>query len=81
VTPTSFLELLSAYGTILKNKRKTVEFSKNRLVAGLKVLEKAGTEIAKLNEAITIMMPTLEKTQKEVGDTMKILAVEKADAA
>ena len=62
VTPTSFLELLSAYGTILRNKRKTVEFSKNRLVAGLKVLEKAGTEIAKLNEAITIMMPTLEKT-------------------
>jgi hypothetical protein len=53
VTPTSFLELLSAFGTILRSKRKEVEFSKNRLVKGLEVLEKAGIEIAKLEKEIT----------------------------
>jgi len=35
VTPTSFLELLSMYKTILFDKRKEVEFSKNRLLKGL----------------------------------------------
>jgi dynein heavy chain len=35
VTPTSFLELLAAYGTILRTKRKSVSFAKNRLVQGL----------------------------------------------
>jgi hypothetical protein len=44
VTPTSFFELLSAFGRILKTKRKEAEFSKNRLVRGLEVLEKAGIE-------------------------------------
>ncbi len=53
MTPTSFLELLSAFGTILRSKRKEVEFSKNRLVKGLEVLEKAGIEIAKLEKEIT----------------------------
>ena len=44
MTPTSFFELLSAFGRILKTKRKEAEFSKNRLVRGLEVLEKAGIE-------------------------------------
>jgi dynein heavy chain len=35
VTPTSFLELLNMYKTILFDKRKEVEFSKNRLLKGL----------------------------------------------
>jgi len=80
VTPTSFLELLAAYSTILKSKRKSVEFSKNRLVKGLEVLEKAGIEIAALQKTIDEMLPTLEKTKKEVAATMETLAVEKADA-
>ena len=50
MTPTSFFELLSAFGRILKTKRKEAEFSKNRLVRGLEVLEKAGIEISKLEK-------------------------------
>jgi dynein heavy chain, axonemal len=81
VTPTSFLELLAAYGTILRSKRKAVAWSKNRLVGGLQVLEKAGVEIASLKEQIDRMAPDLERTKKEVAATMETLAVEKADAA
>jgi dynein heavy chain len=80
VTPTSFFELLAAYGTILRNKRKSVSFAKNRLVQGLQVLEKAGIEIAKLSKQIEEMTPNLEKTQAEVAETVKTLVVEKADA-
>jgi dynein heavy chain len=80
VTPTSFLELLAAYATILRSKRKSLEWAKNRLVRGLQVLEKAGTEIALLQEAIEKMTPDLERTKREVAATMETLAVEKADA-
>ena len=80
MTPTSFLELLTAYATILRNKRKTIEFSKNRLVKGLEVLEKAAVEIAKLKEHIDAMAPELEVTKKDVAATMAQLAVDRADA-
>lgn len=80
VTPTSFLELLAAYGSILKTKRKSVEWSKNRLVGGLQVLEKAGKEIASLQDSIEKMTPDLVRTKREVAATMETLAVEKADA-
>jgi len=80
VTPTSFLELLHAYKTILRAKRKAIEFSKNRLVGGLQVLEKAGVEIASLKDHIDKMAPELEVTKKDVAATMAQLAVDRADA-
>jgi dynein heavy chain len=70
VTPTSFLELLSAYTSILRAKRKAIAFSKNRLVGGLQVLEKAGVEIASLKDHIDKMAPELEVTKKDVAATM-----------
>lgn len=51
------------YKTILFDKRKEIEFSKNRLLKGLSVLKDAATEIAKLKEDIDKMTPTLEKTK------------------
>ena len=80
VTPTSFLELLAAYTTILRSKRKTIAFSKNRLVRGLEVLEKAGVEIASLKDHIDKMAPELEITKKDVAATMAQLAIDRADA-
>jgi len=70
VTPTSFLELLSMYKTILFDKRKEIEFSKSRLVRGLSVLDEAAVEIAKLKEHIDKMTPELEVTKRDVEKTM-----------
>jgi len=80
VTPTSFLEQLSSYAVILRQKRKSISFSKGRLEKGLIVLEKAGVEIAALQEHINKMAPELAVTKKDVAATMANLAVEKADA-
>lgn len=80
MTPTSFLELLSMYKTILFDKRKEVEFSKNRLLKGLEVLEQAGVEINKLKEHIDKMTPELEVTKKDVEKTMHELSHDKAEA-
>jgi dynein heavy chain len=62
VTPTSFLELLTAFAKILKEKRTYVTQQKQRLVGGLDVLDKAGIEIEKLNKEIIAMTPELEAT-------------------
>lgn len=80
VTPTSFLEQLTAFAKILKEKRVYVSQQKQRLVGGLDVLEKAGIEIEKLNKEIIEMTPHLEATQKEVAETIKIVDKEKKDA-
>jgi len=80
VTPTSFLELLTAYAKILKEKRVFVTQSKQRLVGGLEVLKKAGVEIKALNDHIEQMAPELAATQKDVKETMDRLAIDKADA-
>jgi dynein heavy chain len=80
VTPTSFLELLNLYKSILKNKRKEITGSRNRLVKGLEVLEKAAIEIAKLKDEIDKMAPDLEKTKKEVEETVEIIKRDSADA-
>jgi len=52
VTPTSFLEQLNMYKSILKTKRVDVGQSRQRLVTGLDVLGQAAVEISKLEEEI-----------------------------
>lgn len=68
------------YKTILFDKRKEIEFSKNRLLKGLQVLEEAAVEIAKLKDHIDKMTPELEITKKDVENTMKILSHDRAEA-
>jgi hypothetical protein len=54
----------------LREKRKSIAFSKGRLEKGLIVLEKAGVEIAALQEHINKMAPELEVTKKDVATFM-----------
>lgn len=48
VTPTSFLELLSSYKTVFKERTKHVQTAKMRLSKGLQALAEAAVEVAKL---------------------------------
>jgi len=52
VTPTSYLELLSAYKKTYKDKKKEVEEAKRRLEKGLTALAEAGLEVAKLQQKL-----------------------------
>lgn len=80
VTPTSFLEQLSMYVTILKEKRKKNTEASQRLITGLDVLEKAATAIDGLKAAIAKMQPELEATKKQLAITMADLSVKKEAA-
>lgn len=66
------------YKTILFDKRKEIEFQKNRLLKGLQVLDEAAFEISKLKTHIDNMTPQLEITKKEVEKTMHDLAHDRA---
>jgi len=80
VTPTSYLELLSLYKSILTERRKYFGDAKNRLERGLSVLKEAGEEVAKLRTELEVKQPELQKTQIDVENMKKIIEVDSKDA-
>ena len=81
VTPTSYLELLNTFKNLLKLKRKEVSDVRDKLHNGVEKLEQAGKDVAELQEKLTAMQPVLQKTQVEVDEMMKKIAVDKEAAA
>ncbi|KAJ3284862.1 Dynein heavy chain 7, axonemal, partial [Borealophlyctis nickersoniae] len=71
VTPTSYLELLQAYKTLLNKKREEVSAVKRRYVGGLDKLQFAAEQIAHMKEDLTNLQPQLLKTSEE---TVEMLA-------
>jgi dynein heavy chain len=81
VTPTSFLELLSSYKTVFKQRKEKVHNDKHRLEKGLQALNEAAAEVAKLEKDLQAKAPDLEKTQKVTAAKKKDIEKENADAA
>lgn len=81
MTPTSYLELLSLYKSILNERKKYFGDAKNRLEKGLNVLYEAAIEVANLREMLEKKKPELQKTQIEVEKTKKIIEKESVEAA
>ena len=80
VTPTSYLELLSLYETLLVKKRADILFAQGRLEKGLQVLAEAAVEIDTLKDMLDRKQPELEKTKANVEKTKIKLAKDKAEA-
>lgn len=76
VTPTSYLELLSMYQSILKERLDYFGGQKTRLEKGLNVLAEAAVEIANLREMLDKKQPELEATKVEVAKTKEVIAKE-----
>jgi len=80
VTPTSYLEVLSTFKTLLAIKREEVQTAKKRLVIGLDKLESTEVEVDILKKQIIEMQPVLIQTSKEVSDMMEVIAKDKIEA-
>jgi len=80
VTPTSYLELLTTYKKILKERKKEVGDAKNRLSRGLTVLAQASVEVAKLQKQLADNQPELEKTMNFVAEKKVVIAKENEEA-
>jgi len=81
VTPTSYLEVLSTFKTLLALKREEVSTAKRRLVVGLEKLQSTEVEVAQLEQELIAMQPVLKKTSEEVSAMMVVIENDKAEAA
>ncbi|KAJ3048328.1 Dynein heavy chain 7, axonemal, partial [Rhizophlyctis rosea] len=70
VTPTSYLELIRTFKTLLSSKRAAVLKWKNRYVNGLEKLNFASGSVAKMQVDLGEMQPQLIKTKEETDAIM-----------
>ena len=78
VTPTSFLELLSLYISVLKNKYEENKVQFKRFEDGLKKLQSAEEAVADLQAKLIQDKPKLEESEKETKIMLEGLKKEKA---
>jgi dynein heavy chain, axonemal len=80
VTPTSYLELLSTFKKVLKEKRDELNTGVRRLSVGLDKLDSTEKDVGVMKVELIDLMPILEKTGIEVEELMKKIEVDKASA-
>ncbi|KNC96829.1 uncharacterized protein SPPG_07663 [Spizellomyces punctatus DAOM BR117] len=77
VTPTSYLELIQTYKTLLEAKRREVDGLKSRYVTGLDQLASAASQVGTMQKELNELQPQLVQTQ---ADTDKIMEVIKRES-
>lgn len=81
VTPTSYLELIKTFKSLLQKKRDEIDTVINKFTLGLKQLNNAKTEVSRLEGELQVLQPQLEVKQKETNELLKVLDVQKKDVA
>ncbi|KAM9385712.1 LOW QUALITY PROTEIN: dynein axonemal heavy chain 3 [Pholidichthys leucotaenia] len=70
VTPTSYLELILTFKTLLKDNRNEVNAAKNRYIVGLQKLEFAASQVSVMQKELTALKPELIQTSAETDKMM-----------
>nr|XP_046272657.1 dynein axonemal heavy chain 3 isoform X2 [Scatophagus argus] len=70
VTPTSYLELILTFKTLLNVKRTEVDTARNRYIVGLQKLEFAASQVSVMQEELTALQPELIQTSAETDKMM-----------
>jgi dynein heavy chain len=79
VTPTSYLELIRTFKTLLSSRQSTVFKLKNRYIVGLEKLNFAQGSVAKMQIDLGELQPQLIKTQAETDKIMIQIEKESKD--
>nr|XP_061802869.1 dynein axonemal heavy chain 12-like [Nerophis lumbriciformis] len=79
VTPTSYLELMSAFSDLLTMKRDAVMKAKKRYTSGLEKLAFAESEVGEMKLELVKLQPKLEVAQMENDKMMAVIAVESVE--
>ncbi|XP_074137054.1 dynein axonemal heavy chain 3 isoform X2 [Sminthopsis crassicaudata] len=80
VTPTSYLELILTFKTLLNSKRQEVDMMRNRYLVGLQKLEFASSQVAVMQIELTALQPELIKTSEETDKMMVKIEEETVEA-
>uniref|UniRef100_A0A8C3ES90 Dynein axonemal heavy chain 3 n=1 Tax=Corvus moneduloides TaxID=1196302 RepID=A0A8C3ES90_CORMO len=70
VTPTSYVELILTFKTLLSRKREEVDMMRTRYLVGLEKLEFASSQVADMQKELTDLQPELIKTSAETEKMM-----------
>ncbi|KAK0049220.1 dynein heavy chain 3 axonemal-like isoform X1 [Biomphalaria pfeifferi] len=70
VTPTSYLELILTFKSLLSVKRDELMMMKNRYLIGLEKLEFAASQVSVMQQELTDLQPELIKTSAETEKLM-----------
>nr|CAH8829193.1 unnamed protein product [Trichobilharzia regenti] len=81
VTPTSYLELITTFMTLLSKKRTEVLTQKSRYEVGLEKLSSAAEEIGVMSKELQSLQPKLVQASKEVDAVMVVVEQQSAEAA
>ncbi|XP_030856161.1 dynein heavy chain 3, axonemal-like [Strongylocentrotus purpuratus] len=76
VTPTSYLELIKTFKTLLNRKRMEIFTLKNRYMVGLEKLDFAASQISVMQEELTALQPKLIENSKETDKLIVIVQEE-----
>ena len=74
MTPTSYLELISAFKTLLGKKRDEIMKAKRRYVVGLEKLAFAESQVSKMQVELVELQPQLVVAAEE-NDKMMIVSI------
>uniref|UniRef100_A0A5F8GCZ7 Dynein axonemal heavy chain 3 n=1 Tax=Monodelphis domestica TaxID=13616 RepID=A0A5F8GCZ7_MONDO len=80
VTPTSYLELILTFKTLLNSKRHEVDMMRNRYLVGLQKLDFASSQVAVMQVELTALQPELIKTSGETDKMMVKIEAETVEA-
>ncbi|XP_041374659.1 dynein heavy chain 7, axonemal-like isoform X2 [Gigantopelta aegis] len=81
VTPTSYLELINTFKTLLFKKRGEVLKQKSRYEKGLEKLDSASSQVAIMQKELTDLQPQLVQAKKEVSEIMIIIEKDSIEVA
>ncbi|XP_006814570.1 dynein axonemal heavy chain 7-like [Saccoglossus kowalevskii] len=81
VTPTSYLELISTFKTLLDKKRVEVMRGKKRYEIGLEKLQSAESQVSVMQKELVALQPQLVVASKEVDEIMVIIEKESIEVA
>uniref|UniRef100_A0A8B9MHC5 Dynein axonemal heavy chain 3 n=1 Tax=Accipiter nisus TaxID=211598 RepID=A0A8B9MHC5_9AVES len=70
VTPTSYLELILTFKTLLNSKRQEVDMMRSRYLMGLQKLDFASSQVAEMQKELTALQPELIQTSAETDKMM-----------
>lgn len=74
MTPTSYLELIQTFKTLLHAKREEISSLKNRYVVGLEKLEFAASQVSVMKDELIALQPKLVVTSAETEKLMVKIA-------
>nr|XP_036848129.1 dynein heavy chain 3, axonemal [Manis javanica] len=80
VTPTSYLELILTFKTLLNSKRQEVDMMRNRYLTGLQKLDFAASQVAVMQVELTALQPQLIHTSEETDKMMVKIEEETREA-